>query len=103
LEQSALFWHQAIEYSVAKIDVFWKTFVKVKRGKIEKWLLKYFDNFNNFTSHSMLMLSSTRKLGSKGLTLSKSNLDMMKNSSHRDEYPAMQSNGPLPQVLMDSM
>ena len=22
----------------------------------------------------------------------------MKNSSHRDEYPAMQSNGPLPQV-----
>jgi len=24
---------------------------------------------------------------------------MMKNSSHRDEYPAMQSNGPLPQVL----
>src|SRR5882762_5975927 len=23
---------------------------------------------------------------------------MMKNSSHRDEYPAMQSNGPLPQV-----
>jgi len=103
LEQSALFWHQAIEYSVAKIDVFWKTFVKVKRGKIEKWLLKYFDNFNNFTSHSMLMLSSTRKLCSKGLTLSKSNLDMMKNSSHRDEYPAMQSNGPLPQVLMDSM
>ena len=23
----------------------------------------------------------------------------MKNSSHRDEYPAMQSNGPLPQVV----
>ena len=62
------------------------------------WLLKYFDNFKNFTSHSMSMLSSTRKLGSKGSTLSKSNLDMMKNSSHRDEYPAMQSNGPLPQV-----
>src|SRR5882762_2833666 len=62
------------------------------------WLLKYFDNFKNFTSHSMSMLSSTRKLGSKGSTLSKSNLDIMKNSSHRDEYPAMQSNGPLPQV-----
>src|SRR5882762_8393372 len=43
-------------------------------------------------------MSPTRKLGSKGSTLSKSNLDMMKNSSHRDEYPAMQSNGPLPQV-----
>src|SRR5882762_4644380 len=63
------------------------------------WLLKYFDNFKNFTSHSMSMLSSTRKLGSKGSTLSKSNLDMMENSSHRDEYPAMQSNGPLPQVI----
>src|SRR5882762_8760023 len=63
------------------------------------WLLKYFDNFKNFTSHSMSMLSSTRKLGPKGSTLSKSNLDMMKNSSHRDEYPAMQSNGPLPQVF----
>ena len=55
------------------------------------WLLKYFDNFKNFTSHSMSMLSSTRKLGPKGSTLSKSNLDMMKNSSHRDEYPAMQA------------
>src|SRR5882762_9050991 len=64
------------------------------------WILKYFDNFKNFTSHSMSMLSSTRKLGSKGSTLSKSNLDMMKNSSHRDEYPAMQSNGPLPQVSL---
>src|SRR5882762_3154730 len=62
-------------------------------------LLKYFDNFDNFTSHSMSLLPSTRKFGSKGLTLSKSNLDIMKNSSHRDEYPAMQSNGPLPQVL----
>ena len=61
-------------------------------------LLKFFDNFDNFTSHSMSLLSSTRKFGFKGLTLSKSNLDMMKNSSHRDEYPAMQSNGPLPQV-----
>jgi len=28
----------------------------------------------------------------------KINLDMMKNSSHWDEYPAMQSCGPLPQV-----
>ena len=35
LEQSALFWHQAVEYSVGKIDVFWKTFDQV-RGKIEK-------------------------------------------------------------------
>jgi len=35
LEQSALFWHQAVGYSVGKIDVFWKTFDKV-RGKIEK-------------------------------------------------------------------
>jgi len=25
---------------------------------------------------------------------------MMKNSSRKDEYPAMQSNGPLPQVLI---
>src|SRR5882762_4826328 len=61
-------------------------------------LLKYFDNFDNFTSHSMSLLSSTRKFGSKGLTLSTSNLDIMKNSSHRGKYPAMQSNGPLPQV-----
>jgi hypothetical protein len=28
-------------------------------------LLKYFDNFDNFTSHSMSMLSSTRKLALK--------------------------------------
>ena len=35
LEQSALIWHQAIGYSVGKIDVFWKTFDKV-RGKIVK-------------------------------------------------------------------
>ena len=35
LEQSALFWHQAVEYSAGKIDVFWKTFDQV-RGKIEK-------------------------------------------------------------------
>src|ERR1700692_765889 len=35
LEQSALFWHQAVGYSVGKIDVFWKTFDKV-RGKIVK-------------------------------------------------------------------
>src|SRR5882762_7950367 len=62
-------------------------------------LLKYFDNFDNFTSHSMSLLSSTRKFVSKGLTLSTSNLDIMKNSSHRGEYPAMQSNGPLPQVI----
>src|ERR1700692_5129648 len=41
-------------------------------------LLKHFDNF---TSHSMSMLTSTRKF-----------------SSHWDEYPAMQSNGPPPQV-----
>src|SRR5882762_7533186 len=27
---------------------------------------------------------------------------MMKNSSHRDKYPAMQSNGPLPQVSLGS-
>src|SRR5882762_808050 len=65
-------------------------------------LLKYFDNFKNFTSHSISMLASTRKLGSKGSTLSKSNLDMMKNSSHRGEYPAMHSNGPLPQVSKSS-
>src|SRR5882762_4374713 len=35
LEQSPLFWHQAVGYSVGKIDVFWKIFDKV-RGKIEK-------------------------------------------------------------------
>jgi len=128
LEQSALFWHQAIGYSVGKNWCFLETFDKV-RGKIVKiikifeklehithfgskitghllcrysisyhsrpeflstcnWsniqkkkkksllivpvgfkmfqLLKYFDNFDNFTSHSMSLLSSTRKLALKG-------------------------------------
>jgi len=35
LEQSALFWHQAIGYSVGKIDVFWKTFDKAREVKLK--------------------------------------------------------------------
>jgi len=50
LEQSALFWHQAVGYSVGKIDVFWKTFDKV-RGKIVK-LSKYLRSWN--TSHILV-------------------------------------------------
>ena len=47
LEQSALFWHQAIGYSVGKIDVFWKTFDKV-RGKIVK-IIKIFEKLEHIT------------------------------------------------------
>ena len=46
LEQSALFWHQAVGYSVGKIDVFWKTFDKV-RGKIVK--IKIFEKLEHIT------------------------------------------------------
>ena len=98
LEQSALFWHQAIGYSVGKIDVFWKTFDKVREVKLKNGFSNILIILRILLLTLMSMLSSTRKLGSKGSTLSKLNLDMMKNSSHRDGYPAMQSNGPLPQV-----
>jgi len=47
LEQSALFWHQAVGYSVGKIDVFWKTFDKV-RGKIVK-IIKIFEKLEHIT------------------------------------------------------
>ena len=47
LEQSALFWHQAIGYSVGKIDVFWKTLDKV-RGKIVK-IIKIFEKMEHIT------------------------------------------------------
>jgi len=73
-----------------------KLFDKAREVKLKNGFSNILIILDNFTSHSMSMLSSTRKLGSKGSTLSKLNLDMMKNSSHRDEYPAMQSNGPLP-------
>jgi hypothetical protein len=45
LEQSSLFWHQAVGYSVGKIDVFWKTFDKV-RGKIVK-IIKIFEKLEH--------------------------------------------------------
>jgi len=47
LEQSALIWHQAVGYSVGKIDVFRKSFDKV-RGKIVK-IIKIFN-----TSHILV-------------------------------------------------
>jgi hypothetical protein len=47
LEQSALFWHQAVGYSVGKIDVSWKTFDKV-RGKIVK-IIKIFEKLEYIT------------------------------------------------------
>src|ERR1700676_5494926 len=47
LEQSALFWHQAVGYSVGKIDVFWKTFDKV-RGEIVR-IIKIFEKLEHIT------------------------------------------------------
>ena len=61
LEQSALFWHQAVGYSVGKIDVFWKTFDKV-RGKIEKIItISYHLHLNSISTCNWLNIQKMNK------------------------------------------
>jgi len=44
----SLFWHQAVGYSVGKIDVFWKTFDKGREVKIVK-IIKIFEKLEHIT------------------------------------------------------